>query len=80
MTKKEQKTSFRAAKQPTKKAKSKSDYLVQKERVREEAIQWQHDFSKKSSSYRAIQKAQNRFEKLGKRYGLLTEFRENGII
>ena len=32
-----------------------------------------------SMSYEAVAVAQFHFEQLGRRYGLLTEFRENGI-
>ena len=54
-------------------------YQRMKRRVRNTAIYWQEKFSEKSMSYEELAKAQSHFEKLGKRYGLLAEFRENGI-
>lgn len=54
-------------------------YNRMKRRARNTAIHWQEKFSEKSMSYEELAKAQSHFEKLGKRYGLLTEFRENGI-
>jgi hypothetical protein len=55
-------------------------YAKRKEAVRQEAIDWQLEQSEKSSSYMEIAEQSNRFENLGRRYGLLTEFRENGIL
>lgn len=55
-------------------------YQRRKEKVRNEAIEWQLDFCNHNYSYEELQKIQTKFEKLGKRYGLLEEFRENGII
>lgn len=43
------------------------EYARAKERAREQAKQWQSD-------------AAERFRRLGRRFGLLGEFRENGII
>lgn len=54
-------------------------YQRMKRRARNTAIYWQEKFSEKSMSYEELAKAQSHFEKLGKRYGLLAEFRENGI-
>ena len=54
-------------------------YQRMKRRARNTAIYWQEKFSEKSMSYEELAEAQSHFEKLGKRYGLLTEFRENGI-
>lgn len=54
-------------------------YARMKRRARNTAIYWQEKFSEKSMSYEELAKAQSHFEKLGKRYGLLAEFRENGI-
>lgn len=55
-------------------------YQVEKERVREKAIEWQLDFENHNYCWSEITYWQDYFEKLGKRYGLLKEFRENGII
>lgn len=55
-------------------------YAEMKEKARQEAIEWQAGFSAHNYSYGELAVWQNYFEKSGKRYGLLTEFRENGII
>ena len=44
------------------------------------AIQWQNWVSKVNISYGELLEYQTYFRKLGKRFGLITEFRENGII
>ena len=54
-------------------------YQLGKERARQEAIDWQLEASQKCLSYGELFEACYHFEKLGKRYGLLKEFRENGI-
>ena len=54
-------------------------YARMKRRARNTAIYWQEKFSEKSMSHEELAEAQSHFEKLGKRYGLLAEFRENGI-
>lgn len=53
-----------------------------KERARAEAIQWQADFPNAPHSYGEgeLADAAEYFARLGKRYGLLREYRENGII
>jgi hypothetical protein len=55
-------------------------YAKRKEEARRQAIAWQLEQSEKSSSYMEIAEQSNHFENLGRRYGLLTEFRENGIL
>ena len=55
-------------------------YQRRKEAARNRAIAWQLDFGNHSYSYGEIAYYQNYFEQLGKRWGLLEEFRENGII
>lgn len=57
-----------------------SKYAQGKAKARQEAIDWQHDFGNHSYSYGELLAFQDHFEAQGKRYGLLTEFRENGII
>jgi hypothetical protein len=57
-----------------------SSYQERKEAARNKAIAWQMDFENHNYSYGEIAYFQNYFEQLGKRYGLLEEFRENGII
>lgn len=55
-------------------------YVERKAQAAEEARQWQLNFGNESHSYAELLTAQNRFAKLAKRYGLVKEFRENGII
>jgi len=61
------------------KEKNKEMYLRGKASARDKAIEWQLETMEMSLSYEVLMIAQNYFQKLGKRYGLLTEFRENGI-
>ena len=58
---------------------NKGKYLKGKAAARDKAIEWQLESAEMSLSYEGLVKAQDYFQKLGKRYGLLTEFRENGI-
>ena len=54
-------------------------YQENKSRVREMAIDWQIEASENDYSYGELSYFGEIFRKLGKRYGLLREFRENGI-
>ena len=54
-------------------------YAEAKERARDQAIDWQTYVEEHCLSYGEFAYWNDRFEKLGKRYGLLKEFRENGI-
>ena len=58
-----------------------SNYAKQKAKARQKAIDWQsrisEDWEYLAETYDT---APDYFYKLGKRYGLLEEFRENGII
>lgn len=56
-----------------------STYKRAKESARDKAIEWQRDFENQSYSWGELIFYSSYFEKLGRRYGLLTEFRENGI-
>lgn len=56
-----------------------SKYYERKEEIRQQAIEWQLDFSNHNYSYYELMEFGEYFYKLGKRYGLLKEFRENGI-
>lgn len=56
-----------------------SKYQEQKEKAREIAIEWQQNDSDFPYSYEGLAIVGEYFYKLGKRYGLLKEFRENGI-
>lgn len=58
---------------------TKTIYETKKEMARREAIDWQNNPFRDSRSYEDMQEAAEYFEKLGRRYGLLKEFRENGI-
>ena len=55
-------------------------YQRAKRNARERAIEWQHDFDNHNYSYGELAYWGDYFYRLGQRYGLLTEFRENGII
>lgn len=55
-------------------------YKERKEAARQEAIDWQLEAANKNMSYGELADAGNHFEELGRRYGLLREFHENGII
>ena len=54
-------------------------YKEQKEKAREKAIEWQRDFENHNYDWLELANWGKYFTKLGKRYGLLKEFRENGI-
>lgn len=56
-----------------------STYQKKKKKAREKAIEWQERLVEQSISYGELVIAQSVFEQLGRRFGLLTEFRENGI-
>ena len=58
---------------------TKTTYEMKKEMARQEAIDWQNTLFGDSRNYEDMQEATEYFEKLGRRYGLLKEFRENGI-
>ena len=55
-------------------------YQQGKERARDCAIEWQLDFENHNYSYGELAEWADVFERLGKRYGLLREFYENGIL
>ncbi len=59
---------------------AKKSYQEMKEQVRQEAIDWQDWLSRTDSvSYEGMAIASGYFERQGRRYGLLREFRENAI-
>ena len=58
---------------------TKITYATKKAVTRQEAIDWQNGVANRNYSYEEMQEAAEHFEKLGRRYGLLKEFRENGI-
>ena len=56
-----------------------SNYQKRKQNARQQAIDWQCNAGKKNISYAELAEIGNFFHKLGKRFGLLREFRENAI-
>lgn len=54
-------------------------YSERKAEIRNQAIEWQNEFSEHDYSYTEIAEWQDHFYRLGKRYGLLKEFQENAI-
>ena len=59
-----------------------SKYMIKKEHAREIAINWQInlDLDKHGWSLEYLNDWRARFERMGRKYGLIREFRENGII
>lgn len=54
-------------------------YYIKKDEIRQQAIDWQLDFSNHNYSWGELAEFTDYFYKMGKRYGLLKEFKENGI-
>lgn len=57
----------------------KQSYNGRKEVLRNMAIEWQRFFCDTNYSYSELSEWQGFFEEYGKKYGLLTEFKENAI-
>lgn len=57
-----------------------SRYQREKEKARAEAIAWQLEFDVKCLSWGEVAAKFDHFYRLAKRFGLVREFRENGII
>lgn len=55
-------------------------YAAAKESARQQAIEWQIDIADRSPSYAEMWESQEHFEKVARRFGLVKEFREKGII
>lgn len=55
-------------------------YAREKARARECAMQLQTDLSESVTSYAELVEIQTKLEKLGTQYGLIREFKENGLI
>lgn len=55
-------------------------YQTGKARVINEALEWEEWTYNNAVSWEGIVIALNYFERMAKRYGLIREFRENGII
>ena len=57
-----------------------NNYQAGKEKAREEAKKWQNDIAQNALAWWDVAHMGVYFEDLGKRFGLIREFRENGII
>ena len=57
-----------------------ASYQNAKENARQEAIDWQAGFQDNNYSYGELAEWQDYFTKKARRYGLVQEFKENGII
>lgn len=57
-----------------------NEYRRLKEQARQAAQDWQAAISETSLSYGELSEQTARLERLAHRYGLVREFRENGII
>lgn len=55
-------------------------YQRAKENARNKAVEWQSDFCNHDYSYGELAYYGEYFERLARAYGLVREFRENGII
>ena len=55
-------------------------YQTDKEKARQEAIEWQRNFDEHNLSWYELMVQQLRLERLARQFGLRKEFRENGII
>ena len=56
-----------------------SKYQKAKARAREMAVEFSNNLGEMVLSWAECAEIGNKFERLGRRYGLLREFRENGI-
>lgn len=57
-----------------------TEYMTEKEKARNMAVEWQNDFYNHNYSYDELVYWQEYFERLGQIYDLTEEFKENGII
>ena len=55
-------------------------YQRGKQKAREKAIEWQIDYELCSYAWEDIARFGSYFSRLTKRYGLIREFKQNGII
>ena len=55
-------------------------YQREKENARNKAVEWQRGFCDHDYSYGELAYYGEFFDRLARRYGLVREFRENGII
>ena len=57
-----------------------TNYAEKKANLEDMAKEWQHNFTDYNWSYGELAEIGDYFYRQGKRYGLLREFKENGII
>ena len=57
-----------------------SKYMQKKEAARNEAINWMITTANDSMSWAELLNYQDHFLNIGRRYGLIREFHDNGII
>lgn len=57
-----------------------SNYKLLKGNAIQQAIEWQSSWQDNQYSYDELLEWQSHFYKLAKRYGLIKEFKENGIL
>jgi len=55
-------------------------YQIKKYETIQEAIEWQNNFESNNYSWGELAEIRADFEKKAKKYGLIKEFKENGII
>lgn len=55
-------------------------YQTEKARARDKAVEWQRGFCDHDYSYGELAYYCEYFSRLARRYGLVKEFKENGII
>lgn len=55
-------------------------YQRAKQNARNKAVEWQNDFCNHDYSYGELAYYGEYFSRLARRYGLVREFKENGII
>lgn len=56
------------------------NYQQRKEEVVQQAIEWQYNFANEVKDYDTLFIEQLKLRALAQRYGLIKEFKENGII
>ena len=65
---------------PQKKEFYMNNYQKKKGQAIQAAQEWQQETSNTAQTYGEIYEAQKHFEKIARRYGLIKEFKENGIL
>lgn len=56
-----------------------TQYQIGKKKAQAQAVSFSNTFANTNLSWADIARYEKRFQRLGKRYGLLREFRENGL-